>query len=122
MAERLQINIRPISINPVVDQRTDTVYKLVVKDAHGEDVDLSGYTAKMELRPYALAKRCYDSLTTENGRLVVEGNGVTVVFPAGVTAGYKFREAVYDLVIISADGLQYRIAEGDVNIREGVTR
>ena len=76
----------------------------------------------MQLRPYHRSKRILDELTTENGRLVVKGATIQVRFPADVTAEYKFERAVYDLLIIGMNGLQYRVAEGEIEFRPGVTR
>jgi hypothetical protein len=122
MAEVVKLNIRPVPVNPVVDKASDTIYTFEIHDATGGCVDLRGYTAKMMLRPFHSSKRAYDELTTENGRLEIRGGTVSVHFPADVTVTYKFTRAVYDLLIISMDGLQYRVAEGEVYFRPEVTR
>lgn len=121
MADVVKLNIKPVPINPIADKFSDTVFELVVCDGTGEPVDLAGYTARMQLRPYPRAKRIYDELTTENGRLKIDGGKVTIRFPASETAKYKFRKAVYDLVVIGESGLQYRIAEGLVEFRPEVS-
>lgn len=122
MAEVVKLNIRPVPVNPTVDKDSDTIYVFELQDATGGSVDLRGYTAKMELRPFHWAKRVYDTLSTENGRLEVRGSSVTIHFPAEVSATYRFTRAVYDLVIISQGGVRYRIAEGEVYFRPEVTR
>jgi hypothetical protein len=76
----------------------------------------------MQLRPYKGASTLYDELTTENGRLELdEEGGVTIRFPASVTAGFSFRQAAYDIVVEAASGAQYRVAEGVVMFNKGVT-
>ena len=120
MAEVVKLNIRPVPVNPVVDKASDTIYTFEIHDATGGCVDLRGYMAKMTLRPFHSSKRAYDELTTENGRLEIRGGTVTVRFPADVTVTYKFTRA--DLLIISMDDLQYRVAEGEVYFRPEVTR
>lgn len=122
MAEVVKLNIRPLPVNSTVDQGSDTIYVFEIKDALGDAVDLRGYTAKMELRPFPKAKRVYDTLTTENGRLDIRGGSVTINFPADVSTGYTFTRAVYDLVIVSQAGTRYRVAEGEVYFRPEVTR
>ena len=82
---------------------------------------MSNYTAAMQLRPYPGAKKVYDELTTENGRLTVEGDQITIRFPASVTGEYKFDKAVYDLYIKSMHGYQYRVAQGGVQVSREVT-
>lgn len=121
MAEEHRLNIRPVGLNPVVDKGSDTLFGFLVKDAMNE-VDLTDYTAKMEIRPYAGSKRIYDTLTTENGRLFISGGMIHMNFPAEVTKDYTFSKASYDLLVTSPSGLTYRILEGDVSFKPGVTR
>lgn len=121
MAQEHRLNIRPVSFNPVVDGATDTYFGFVVRDAQAE-VDLTGYTAKMEIRPYRGAKRVYDTLTTENGRISIDKGTIRVHFPAEVTKGYTFSKAEYDLIVVSMSGYRYRIIEGTVEFNPGVTQ
>ena len=122
MSDEVKLNIKPVMFNPSVDSCSDTVYTLQVCDETGNETELRGYRAKMQLRPYGRSKRILDELTTENGRLSVKGADIQVRFPAEVTAEYKFEKAVYDLLIVSLNGLQYRVAEGEIEFRPGVTR
>lgn len=122
MAEVVKLNIRPVPINPTVDKASDTIYAFEIRDASGGCVDLRGYSARMVLRPYPTAKRVYDELTTENGRLEIVGGTISIYFPADVTVTYKFTRAVYDLLIVSMAGLRYRVAEGEIYFRPEVTR
>lgn len=122
MADLQNLLLRPVEINPVVDQASDTTYGFELQDAHGTPIELRGFTAVMQLRPYPKAKKVYDELTTENGRLKINGNTVVIHFPAEVTATYKFDTAVYDLVIVSLDQLRYRVAEGVVRTTPWVTK
>ena len=120
MAEVVNFNLKPVSINPVVDNASDTSFLLEVRDPNEEKFDLTGYTAKMELRPYPKSEVVYDSLTTENGRLEIIDSDVAIYFPAKVTANYSFPKACYDL-IIQFEGKQWRIAEGLIVFRKEVT-
>ena len=122
MSEYVGLNIRPVVVNPVVDAASDTEYVFVVQDATGEEVDLTDYTAKMQLRPYPGASKVYDELTTENGRLEITGGKVSIHFPHEVTDLYKFGQAVYDLYVYSLDDVQYRVAQGTVQVFKGVTK
>ena len=122
MSEYVGLNIRPVVVNPVVDAASDTEYVFVVKDASDEEVDLSEYTAKMQLRPYPGASKVYDELTTENGRLEIEGGKISVHFPHEVTDLYKFAQAVYDLYVYVPGSAQYRVVQGTVQVSKGVTK
>lgn len=122
MAKVENLLLRPVEINPIVDQASDTDYWFELLDACGKPLDLSSFTAVMQLRPYPGAKKIYDELTTENGRLKIVGNAVAISFPSEVTATYKFDAAFYDLVIISLGKLRYRVAEGVVRTTPWVTK
>lgn len=121
MSEVVKLNIKPVVVNPVVDACSDTEYVFVLHDGEDEPLDLSDYTAKMQIRPYPGAKKLYDELTTENGRLEIVESGVRIRFPAHTTGQYSYDRAVYDLYIMSSGGLQYRIAQGEVEVSRGVT-
>lgn len=120
MAEVVNFNLRPVGFNPVVDDASDTVYILDIHDAEDNPCDLTGYTAKMDLRPYPRAEAAYDELTTENGRLKIDGSKVEVHFPASVTATYDFLKACYDLLVMY-EGKQWRVAQGVVVFSKEVT-
>jgi hypothetical protein len=122
MSENVTLYLRPKTINPAVDTLSDTTYKFIVQDAAGTPINFSTYVGRMQLRPYKGATTLYDELTTENGRLELdEEGGVTIRFPADVTAGFSFRQAVYDIVVEADNGAQYRVAEGVVMFNKGVT-
>lgn len=120
MAEVVNFNLRPVGFNPVVDDASDTVYILDIHDAEDNPCDLTGYTAKMDLRPYPRAEAVYDELTTENGRLVIDGSKVEVHFPASVTSTYDFLKAYYDLLVMY-EGKQWRVAQGVIVFSKEVT-
>lgn len=122
MSKNIKLNIKPVRINPVVDRCSDTNYVFVIRDGSAQDIDLTGFTAKMQLRPYHGAKKVYDELTTENGRLRIEGGRIFINFPAHTPGKYIYDRAVYDLYVVSADGLQYRVAEGEVEVSREVTQ
>ena len=121
MSEVVKLNIKPVVVNPVVDAGSDTEYVFILHDGEDELLDLSDYTAKMQIRPYPGAKKLYDELTTENSRLEIVESGVRITFPAHTTGQYNYDRAVYDLYIISSGGLQYRIAQGEVEVSREVT-
>ena len=122
MADVVNLNIEPVSVNATIDDNSETSFEFVIHDAEDSEVDLSGYSARLQLRPYPGSTRVYDELTSSNGRLIVNPSSVTVFFPVSVTLNYTFREAVYDLVLISQSGRQYRAVQGKVIIDKGVTR
>lgn len=65
-----------------LDQGSDKVVYFVLRDKSGP-IDLSGYSAAMQVRRYAFSEAAIDTLTTCNGRLLIDG-------PAGkITAKFN---------------------------------
>lgn len=86
-------------------------------------VDLTGCTARMQIREYLGAPDALLTLTTENGRIELGGAAGTIrlLLEAADTAALTIRRARYDLDIIFADGTQNRKLEGFVIVSPEVT-
>ena len=93
------------------------------KDSAGDPVDISGYSARMQFRA---RKSSTDTLLsiTEADYITLGGAAGTIAIsiPAAVTAALDFRRAVYDLELVSAGGVVYRLIEGTVELSKEVTR
>lgn len=109
-------------------QGSDKSFVLVLTgdDAEGNKIvyDLWGYTAAMQLRTATYAAEAVDTLTTGNGRMVIEPEAgkITVNFPHVVTEKYPARTLVYDLEIQNSSGEITRILSGKVKVLPEVTR
>lgn len=91
-------------------------------DSVGDPIDISGYTARLQVRP-----------DKESGTILVdmnEGAGLTLgsdgTINLSLTAAQTgnlapIKGAVYDLLIVDGSGLVTRFAEGLVDISAGVT-
>jgi hypothetical protein len=86
-------------------------------------VNLTGYTARMNIRSTVDATTILQSLTTENGGIVLGGVAGTVdlLITATETALFTFRNAVYDLELISGTVVT-RLLSGNVTLSKEVTR
>jgi hypothetical protein len=133
MAEELNLFIQSVPLNPVFDRGADTVYALQLRDMSQKAIDLTGYRAKLTIYASPTVARFggdpIDTLTTEDGRLggrddagnaaALGADGVLWVnFPKETTVGYTWRSAWYKLEIISAGGQVYRIADGQIQVRD----
>jgi len=87
-------------------------------------VDLTGCTAKMQIREKTGSPNVLIELSTTNGRVTLGGTAGTVEaeLTATETAALKFSKAVYDLEITPPTGQPYRLLEGDVFLDREVTR
>lgn len=111
------------SHNFKIDQGTDAsiIFVLKKKDT---PLDLTGYKAAMQVRLAAHTLEPTDTLTSENGRLVIvptEGK-ITAKFPHSVTETFKPGYLVYDLEIQNSSGEIKRIVEGRIHVSAEVTR
>lgn len=86
--------------------------------------DLTGYAARMQIRPSKDSSTVFHTLTTENGGITLGGAAGTVdlMIPDDVTALFRSTRAVYDLELVSATGDVMRLVEGGIKISPEVTR
>jgi len=89
-------------------------------------VNLTGYTARMQIRKRVNDTVILESLTTENSKIVFTDavNGILELrISAAVSTAYTFCNAVYDLELVNPDGVTvYRILEGSFTAAPEVTR
>lgn len=90
-----------------------------------EDFDLSGYTARMQVRRTIDSATFLLELTTENGALTINPaeaiNEIFIDVSASVTASVS-TSGVYDMEIIDPSGIVSRILEGNFTVSPEVTR
>lgn len=106
-----------------IDQGSDTsiIFNLKDKDT---PVNLTGYSAAMQLRYAAYSSEALDTLTSDNGRLVIDPTKgkITAKFPHEVTELFNPGSMVYDMELVSGAGEVTRIIEGRVTVVAEVTR
>jgi hypothetical protein len=88
-------------------------------------VNLTGCTARMQIRKSVNDTTVLDTLTTENSKLVIHEplNGkFKIVIPASVSTTYAFTSAVYDLELVFTDLTVTRVIEGCFTAAPEVTR
>ena len=86
--------------------------------------NLTGYTARMQVRSTASASNVELELTTANSRIVLGGTAGTIqlTVPAVTTAALTPGLYVYDLELVSGGGEVTRLIEGNFNVKAEVTR
>lgn len=87
-------------------------------------VDLTGCTARMQVREAVDAPAVLLECTTEDGRIVLGGADGTVLIQltAVDTAALAWTAGVYDLEVVFADGTVRRLLAGTVTVSPEVTR
>jgi hypothetical protein len=122
----------------IIEQGTTVNFELQYKDANGTPIDLTGYRARMQIRPTVDSTNIYltlsSSLNSDGTGLNLSGsNGITPptsgsigIYIASCTSSMlDFNQAVYDLEIYSGSGAcpyTVRLLEGQVKLSKEVTR
>ncbi len=88
-----------------------------------QPVSLNGLTARMQIREKLSSDIVIQSLTTENGMIVLDNvnSTITISIPATTTATYTFKTAVYSIEIINGDVVTV-LANGTISLEQEVTR
>jgi hypothetical protein len=87
-------------------------------------INLTGFTARMQVRSKIDSTTVIVELTTENGYIVIDNTTKTITLniPATVTAAFTFATAVYSLEILSGGGKVTPFCEGTITLVKEVTR
>jgi hypothetical protein len=94
------------------------------KDSTGTPVNLSGYTARMQVRNTYDAGNAVLSLTTSNGGIALGGTAGTITITAAATATAALAApytGVYDLELVSG-AVVTRLLEGIATVSPEVTK
>lgn len=90
---------------------------------YNEPISLANMTARMQIREKVTSSSVIDELTTENGMIVIDNDNKTIVIqiPAGTTAEYTFKSAVYSLELVS-DSIVIPFIYGNIVLNKEITR
>ncbi len=116
----LDIKVRHgATFNPVITWRT------VDEDGAAADpIDLTGYTARMQIRETVNAATILHTLTTENGGIFLGGvlGTITLFISDADTTGITPDACVYDLEIVSPAAQVTSLLAGKFTFTDEVTR
>lgn len=100
-------------------------WKTGATKATATPVDLTGCTARMQVRAKIDSTSALLDLTTENDGIILGGVAGTIDFcrlTAAASAAITWKSGVYDLEIIFPDGTVLRKIYGSVSVSPEVTR
>lgn len=97
---------------------------LTWKASTGTAINITSYTARMQIRKTAEASAFLLECTTENGRITLGGAAGTITFNVSATdtAALPAGTFRYDLELISSGGIVTKLLKGDVVVAQEVTR
>jgi hypothetical protein len=83
-------------------------------------VDITGCTATLQIKPYALASASYYDASAD---IVLGGTAGTLylTIPASATQGFTWWTGVYDLLITNSAGYATRLFSGTVTVSAAVS-
>ena len=87
-------------------------------------VNLTGYTARLQVRDKVTSDTALLSLTTENDGIILGGAAGTIALyvSAADTSAIAWKKGVYDLEMIAPNGDVRRLVAGSVEVSQEVTR
>ena len=117
-----------------IEQGATLDFQIDWTDESGSAIDLTGYEARMQIRPQVQSNEVFISLTSDlqpdgtginlhggNGRQPFESGSIGVYISAYSSSLLSFDKAVYDLEMVSGNYVT-RLMEGYVNLSKNVTR
>ena len=114
MANKLNLNI---------DQGADFSTTINVTNINGMPIDLTTYTARMQVREKYTSPSAVVNITTENGGITLGGEEGTIDLDINATATSNLvaKEYVYDLELVSSSVVT-RLIEGKFIVTPEVTK
>ena len=110
--------------NIVCDQGSTFIREFTVRDSAGLPYNLTGYSARMQVRKDVDSTTVLLEATVANGRITMAPNEgvITVTFAPSVTATLT-RSGVYDLeVFTTGNGDVQKVVRGEFRLEKEVTR
>ena len=108
-------------LNLTVEQGATYSKRLVWRDKNKRPVNLTGYTAKMQVRATAASPVVIFELSTDNGRISFPAVGV-VQLDIAANDTDTIGAGVYDLKLYTPGGQEIRFIEGKFTVTPGVTK
>jgi len=110
--------------NIVFEKRSAFVMRLRWLDKNQKPVNLTGWTAKLQVRTAPEATPVLVEASTANGRILLgQTNGVIdIEIPESLITALTVTEAVYDLILTSPASVPRRFIQGKVRVSPGVTQ
>jgi hypothetical protein len=107
----------------LIEQGATYSQVITYKDA-GVAINLTGFTARMQVRATLESASTLIELTTANSRIALGGTAgtITLTISATDTAALTSGRGVYDLELVSGSGIVTRLLQGVCTISRNVTR
>lgn len=119
----------------VIEQGATFTLEVAWQDQNSTPIDLTGYSARMQIRPSVEADTIYIALSSDlqpdgtglclsgsNGITPIQSGSIGVYISAYSSSLLDFDQARYDLELVSGGGEVTRLLEGYTQLSKNVTR
>jgi hypothetical protein len=106
-----------------VDQNATFSFILEYKDDNGNAIDLTGASAKMQVRDTTGGAKLAVTLTSPSGGIVIDQlNGkLTIKMTPTQTNKLFYPKSSYDLMVVDSNGNKIKLLEGFMTLNRSVT-
>jgi uncharacterized protein YndB with AHSA1/START domain len=106
-----------------VDQNATFSFVVEYKDDNGNAIDLTGASAKMQVRDVKGGTKLAVTLTSPSGGIVINGllGKVTVTLTPTQTNKLFYPKSVYDIMVVDSNANKIKLLEGFITLNRSVT-
>ena len=106
-----------------VDQNATFSFVVEYKDDNGNAIDLTGASAKMQVRDVKGGTKLAVTLTSPSGGIVINGllGKLTVTLTPTQTNKLFYPKSVYDIMVIDSNVNKIKLLEGFLTLNRSVT-
>lgn len=108
--------------NLTIPQGTTWGVAWPIVDTEGRPVDLTGWSARSQVRSDVRTDRVLHEWSSANGTVELDNAYVTLRVAPDTSTAWDWTSGVYDVELTSPDHVVYRVAEGRVSVSPEVTR
>lgn len=106
-----------------VDQNATFSFVVEYKDENENAIDLTGASAKMQVRDVKGGTKLAVTLTSPSGGIVINGSlgKVTVTLTPTQTNKLFYPKSVYDIMVVDSNANKIKLLEGFITLSRSVT-
>jgi hypothetical protein len=106
-----------------VDQNATFSFIVEYKDENDDAIDLTGASAKMQVRDTKGGSKLAVTLTSPSGGITIDGpNGkLTVIMTPTQTSKIFYPKSSYDVMVVDSNGNKIKLLEGFMTLNRSVT-
>ena len=106
-----------------VDQNATFSFVVEYKDDNGNAIDLTGASAKMQVRDVKGGTKLAVTLTSPSGGIVINGTlgKLTVTLTPTQTNKLFYPKSVYDIMVVDTNANKIKLLEGFMTLNRSVT-